>query len=189
LTADQRREIQKLAAIDKPIRSVQEKLIGLWLKSYMTPYAFARTCNIKYDKIRRMIEKNSSFVKSRIRAMLKGTITTLYNVNHNRVETLVDISNNRLKSKQDLMKIIQTSSAELLDQYNKTEDQKEKDEILYKAGNLLNLIENIKDEDTIFIRKLAELYNMDLLKNDDENISNEKIEVDEKIIKYIEEKK
>jgi len=189
MTAEQRRQIKKLVAITKPNQSVQRRLITYWLKSYMTPYAFSKTFNVNYDRFRKLIEINSSYVKTRIRYMIKATITTLYTANNNRVETLVDISNNRIKSKQDLMQIIQMASAELLEQYKETEDQDTKDKILYKAGNLLKLLENVKDEEFLFIKKLAELYNMDLLQTEEDNETEEQIEIDKNIIKYIEEKK
>jgi hypothetical protein len=191
LTSEQRGKIKELVKIYKPNQRVQRQLITYWLKSYMTPFAFSRMFDMNYDRFRHLIEINSSYVKARIRAMLKRTITELYVINTNRVNTLIDISNNRIKSKQDLMKLVQIASSEMLEEYQTTKDPKKKDEILYKAGNLIKLLESVKDEEFIFIKKLAELYNLDVLHTNDkkEKKKDEQIEIDEKIIKYIEEKK
>jgi hypothetical protein len=191
LTAVQRKKVEELVKIQSHNKKAQRQLITYWLKSYETPFVFSRNFNLDYNRFRYIIEVNSSYVKARIRAMLKSAITSLYVINTNRVNTLIDISNNRIKSKQDLMRLVQIASSELLEEYQTTKDPKKKDEILFKAGNLIKLLESVKDEEFIFIKKLAELYNLDVLHSNDENEKkkDEKIEIDEKIIKYIEEKK
>lgn len=188
MTAAQEERILKLVKIPRPSKEVQRLILNYWMKSFMTMNQFSKQFGLKHDRLGKMRLSNIKYVEKKLRKMLYDSVVNLYTANANRVKKLIDISNDRVVAKQKLMNVIKMKSIELNDEYKKTKDKTKKDDIVLKAMQLLNLLDGLKDEEVIHMKKIIEMMNINSENVEKPEPTDDEIKVDKEIIKYIEDK-
>ena len=153
--------IRRMAENPKPSEETRKQLLAYWIESGLTMGGFSTKYGIDDHKMQYWRKQYKVYVENIVKRLLYDSVVRVSQSNSTKIEKIVRIAKNRIQAKEDLMKIIKKQSKELADSYE-TAEGKEKDTIVYKAMQLLKLLDNTRDEEISYLEKLKAVTGVDI---------------------------